>query len=348
MDLTEETNQVSEEQTERSNSKKKTRRRCGCLCFCFTAILASVAFAFYLHSKITTEPIDVEKATTVKAVGWLTMRDLSQETPQTREDLFRLYVGNATIPDVASKSGEQMELPESVKKMASVFLKDRDKKIKTQAQTNKRTPYLRLDYLIVPTRTDDRASRYVVSDDVQPGPSLKARWTRSREAFQEKDAPKKSYVEKNVQLLVMQWFVARRNEYDSIPDEQKRQKLESTADELTRMQGFYNKLRGTQAALTRVQMLREFESTMESWNEIGTVEELAKTLWFKDLLISVVASKNAGLGADVAPYPPSLLSEKYRASSDKEKDVRNERFEFVKKAKPVCDAVRNYFFDAAK
>ena len=346
MDLTEETNQGSEKQTERSDSQKQKRRRCSRLCFCLVVVLAFGACAFYLYSKITA-PIDVKNASTVQAVGWLTMRDLSQETPQTREDLFQMYVGDATIPDVESESGKSFELPDGVKKITGIFLKDRDKKVNAWTQTNKRAPYLRLDYLIVPRQIEDRASRYVLSDDVQPGSSLKARWTRSREALKEKDAPKKSYVEKNVQLLVMQWFVARRNEYDSTPDEQKRQKLESTADELTRMQGFYNKLRGTQAALTRVQMLREFESTMESWNEIATVEELAKTLWFKDLLVSVAASKSAGLGADVAPYPP-LLPEKYRATAEKEEDARNARLEFVKKAKPVCDVVRNYFFDAAK
>jgi len=347
MDLSEKTEQGSENLREGTDSKKKPRRLRGCLWVCLVILLAFVGCAFYLHSKITTEPIDPKNASTVQAVGWLTMRDLSQESAETREDLFEMYVGDRTIPDVSSESDKQLELPESVKKMTSVFLKGRDKQIEAWAKTNKRVPYLRLDYLIVPSQTEDRASRFVVSDDVQPGPSLKARWARSRENSKSNDASEKSYIEKNVRLLVMQWFVSRSKIYDSTPDEQKRQKLESIADELTNIQNLYNSVRGKGKALSRVQLLREFEATTDGWNEIATVDELAKILWFKDLLISVTAAKTSGISSNVAFYPPLLPTEP-RGTSEKESDASKERSESDKNAKVVCDAVRNYFFDAAK
>jgi len=347
MGLSEKTEQGSENPQENSAPKKKPRRLRGCLWICLFALLAFAGYAFYLYSKITTEPIDPKNASTVQAVGWLTMRDLSQESAETREDLFEMYVGDRTIPVVSDESGKELELPKSVQKMTSVFLKDRDKQIEAWAKANKRPPYLRLDYLIVPGQTEERVSRYVVSDDVQPGPSLKARWARSREDLEAKGASRKSFVEKNVQLLVMQWFVSRSKAYDSTSDEKKRQKLESIVDELMNMQSVYNNIRGKKKSLSRVQALREFEATIESWNEIATVDELAKTLWFKDLLISVAAAKTSGVSSDVASYPP-LLPTKDDRSPVKEGESSEERPEFDRNKKVVCDVVRNYFFDAAK
>jgi len=343
MNLTEETKQDDEERTETTESVSSKKRRRGCLQFFLWTFLfvafASITGVLYLRSQITA-PIDVKNTSTVQALGWLTMRDLSQESVQTREDLFQMYVGNATASDVSGESGKALELPENVKKAASVFFKDRDKKIEAWSRTTRRAPYLRLDYAIVPRQTENRSSQYVVSDDVQPGPSLKSRWERAREALKSKNAPRKTCVEKNVQLLVMQWFVSKMKSYDATPDKRKRRKLESFSDELMRTQVFYNELKGTPKGSSRVQTLREFEANVESWNEFATVEELAKTLWFKDLLVSVTASRTTGIRADAESYPP-LLPKKYR------EDSKDER-EFERRAQTVCDAVRNYFFDASK
>lgn len=287
----------------------------------FVVALASVAAFFYWRS--VSAPIDVENASTGKLVGWLALRDLSAETPETRERLFDRYLETIGGDD-GGVEPEKLELPPSAKKFAQIFFAERandqeenelrfeeddaelDEKPTSDAE---RAPYLRLDYYVAPRPVaSPRTSEYVLSDDVRPGPALLKRWNASREQAKNDGATKKKTpaVEKNVRLLVMQWFVAKRKAYDAAPDAEKARRLAETVDELVGWQELYKKIQvdATKKPAPRSEMLAEFEKTVESWNEFETPEELAKTLWFKDLIVANVAAQETPLGRLAPPKPP--------------------------------------------
>ncbi len=292
--------------------------------------LGSVAALFYWRS--VSAPIDVENASTGKLVGWLALRDLSAETPETRERLFDRYIetledGNGVVEP------EKLELPEQAKRFARLYFQrvedakktQETQKLQTREGANsappstpndaaksrrnaKRAPYLRLDYYVAPRSADStETSEYVVSSDVRPGPALLQRWNAAREkstvAAERDPTPA---VEKNVRLLVMQWFVAKRRAYDKESDAQKQRRIDETVDELLGWQQLYMKIQNdaTQTPPSRAEMLAEFEKTVESWNELETPEELAKTIWFKDLIVAAVAKRETPLGRLTKSEPP--------------------------------------------
>lgn len=285
--------------------------------------LGSVAGLFYWRS--VSAPIDVENASTGKLVGWLALRDLSAETPETRERLFERYVETIESAD-GGVEPEKLELPEQAKRFARLYFqrveeaKEAQKTKKTQTRETpndaapsrrnaKRAPYLRLDYYIAPRNADStETSEYVVSSDVRPGPALLKRWNAARETSNVAAAERAQTpaVEKNVRLLVMQWFVAKRRAYDKAPDAEKQRQIDKTVDELLGWQALYKKIQNdaTQAPTPRAEMLAEFEKTVESWSAFETPEELAKTIWFKDLIVAAVAKRETPLGRLTKSEPP--------------------------------------------
>ena len=301
--------------------------RLGCLGrLTLTAALLFVALgsvAAFLYWRNVSAPIDAANASTGQLVGWLALRDLSAETPETRERLFDRYVET-----LGGENGvvepEKLELPPQAKKFAQAFFAQRASD-ETEEESRfeedaaelgaletplvERAPYWRLDYYVAPRDVDSpQRSEYVVSDDVRPGPAFLKRWNAIRQEAKNDDAPPKKTpaVEKNVRLLAMQWFVAKRKAYDAAPDAEKGRQLEKTLDELLGWQELYKKIRtdATKRSTPRSEMLAEFEKTVESWNEFETPEELAKTLWFKDLIVANVAAQETPLGRFAPPQPP--------------------------------------------
>ena len=287
----------------------------------FVVALGSVAAFLYWRS--VSAPIDAENASTGKLVGWLALRDLSAETPETRERLFDRYVETLGGADGVVEP-EKLELPPQAKKFAQIFFADRAKKEAeeelrfeeenaeldaSETPVAARAPYLRLDYYVAPRSVDSpQTSAFVLSDDVRPGPALLQRWNASREEAKNTDAKtqKTPAVEKNIRLLVMQWFVAKRKAYDVAPDAEKTRLIQETVDELLGWQELYAKIQfdATQTKASRAEMLAEFEKTVDSWNEFEAPEELAKTLWFKDLIVAAVAAQESPLGRFAPPKPP--------------------------------------------
>ncbi len=287
----------------------------------FVVALGSVAAFLYWRS--VSAPIDAENASTGKLVGWLALRDLSAETPETRERLFDRYVETLGGADGVVEP-EKLELPPQAKKFAQAFFANRAKDeaeaelqfeedavapVANSPSNAERAPYLRLDYYVAPRSVDSpQKSEYVVSDDVRPGPALLKRWKTSREKEKNGAAPtnKTPAVEKNIRLLVMQWFVAKRKAYDVAPDAEKTRLIQETVDELLGWQELYKKIQrdATQTSAPRSEMLAEFEKTVASWNEFETPEELAKTLWFKDLIVANIAAQESPLGRIAPPKPP--------------------------------------------
>lgn len=317
--------------------------------------LGSVAALFYWRS--VSAPIDAENASTGKLVGWLALRDLSVETPETRERLFDRYVETLRGPDGVVEP-EKLELPPQAKKFARIFFADRAKdeaeeelqfeedavaSVANSPSTAERPSYWRLDYYVAPRPVDSpQTSEYVLSDDVRPGPALLKRWNAAREQAQNGAAKTKKTpaVEKNIRLLVMQWFVAKRKAYDAAPDAEKARQLEKTRDELLGWQEFYEKIQAdaTQTTPTRAEMLAEFEKTVDSWNEFATPEELAKTLWFKDLIVAAVAAQETPLGCFAPSTPPRA---RFAATEETSENADEKKRDFGRR---TLDAARRFFF----
>ncbi len=328
-----------------------------------TAALLVVALglvAAFLYWRNVSAPIDAENASTGKLVGWLALRDLSVETPETRERLFDRYVETIGGADGVVEP-EKLELPPQAKKFARIFFAERakndgDEELRfeeddaaldaSKTPNAKRAPYLRLDYYVAPRPVDSpRTSEYVLSDDVRPGPALLKRWNASREQAKNGAAKTKKTpaVEKNLRLLVMQWFVAKRKTYDAAPDAEKARRLQETIDELVGWQELYVKIQvdATQTTPTRAEMLAEFEKTVESWNEFETPEELAKTLWFKDLIVAAVAAQETPFGRLTPPKPPRARNVASNRSSETLENAAKTGRDF---GRQTLDAARRFFF----
>ena len=296
------------EKTMRRNKPKK-RKRWGVRLFFAFLILAVAVVAWGYHRLVLT-PIDVEKATPQEAVGWLVLRDFSEESEKTRSELFNYFFSNLASPQTDANSDNDanpdqkaptsLQLPEKVRSVAGIFLVNADEQTRAWSQKYERPAYLRVDYLYEPTR--DRRSEFVLSADVKPGPSLTKRW-QARRVAAANGLVKRKNLEKNIQLLVMQWFLEKCAEYDSTPDEKKREFLEKTAVELESLQNLYQSVRvsANKAPLPRVKMLAEFERQLEGWCETASQEDLAKAMWLKDLLVAVVVAREAGVPQLVAP-----------------------------------------------
>lgn len=296
-------------QTSPTQEKPKKRRRI--LRFFLIAALLFVGAGAWFYYHETSCPIAVEKATPARALGWLALRDFSEESEETREQLFDYYYSSIGGAKESSKSAEKpkLKLPKSVRNVSSFFLAGSEKKANEWAEHYDRPSYVRVDYLI--RRTSKSESPYVSSRDIVPGPALERRWNARRDAVA-KGKTKKSKVEKNIQLLVMQWFVSKYRKYDATPDDQKKEFLETTADEMEALQQFYELARassddGDKRSLTRAELIAEFERMLEGWYEVAPLKDVAKAVWFKDALITTVVAREMRLDPEaLGLYPPKL------------------------------------------
>ena len=312
----------------------------------FVILILLVGGCVALFARRYMAPIVVEEATPDKAVGWLVLRDLSEESADNQEKLFDLYLGSVSVPSAEDAKKTTYKLPEPVKKFSGLFLAGREKKVDEWEKSYRRPPYLRVDYVIKPQKT--RTSQYILSSDVAPGPSLEKRWNAQREQLAKGGkGAKKTLAEKNVQLLMMQWFATRCKSYDAAPDDQKKAKLDAIAAELSNVQGFYNGIReaAKKKPLTQSELLKEFEMSVESWPEFASLEELAKILWFKVLVEGIVANQTTGASFAAFSYPPLVPSPLGAAEGQDSENRQKRLFEFKGEyADKAADAVRNYLF----
>lgn len=356
--------------------KRRFRRRFAAA----VALLAALGAILAADSwrRLQRKPIDVENASTRELVGWLALRDLSVESPEVQKELFQKYFEaiSASVAqdakndesaendpiiefeenDEIESNGEdaktkKIELPTNVKRFAESFLAARYKKIAEWDATRIRPAYLRLDYVVVPQTP--RTSEYVLSGDVRPGPALIERWEKSRaDALENKSKRGKTgggkpivALEQNVGLMLMQWFNARFEEYDATPDAQKKEKIDRCADELERLQAFFGELFvdpnvEVVAPPNRADMLREFEAICEGWNEIAPIEDVAKALYFKDLMESVLAARETPLGQAAYPRRVSVSAAETTNDSPENPNVANVR-------RTVADAIKRFVWKDA-
>ena len=313
----------------------------------FVTILVVLAAIALVVARRYTAPIDVAKVTPDKAVAWLVLRDLTEESPETREKLYDLYIGSVSNPDPENAKKVEFSLPEPIKKFSGLILAGRDDKVSEWKTKSERPSYLRIDYLYAPS--NEPQERLALSTDVKPGPALLQRWQKRRDELEQ--APKKrSTVDKNVQFIIFQWFVTKCKEYDATPDDKKKDKLNADVDELLSLQDFYNNMReaAKKPRLTKTQALREFEMTLEAWIDFVEPDELARVYWFKDVLEVGAVRQLAGGDPDAlyrfASYPP-VYPRAQDAPKDAERDEKqSSRDELRATLEQARDKARRYLF----
>ena len=295
-------------QLKRPQPRKRVRWGRRIVLFLF---LLAAGFGVWFYRSIATDPIDVETATPQKATLWLAARDFSKEDESTRDKLFDYY---SDVIDTQAKAIEETaDAPQTdeskstaksvIKNVSATFISKNDAKVAQWEQTRERLPYIRVDYVVVADK--NRRSDYILSTDIEPGPALKKRWQKRQSAVINRKV-KRSRLEKNIQWLSMQWFLKKAAEYDATPDEKKKAKLEKTSRELNAMQNLYQKSRtdANLEPLTRSQAIASLDNMIEGWYEIADPPELARALWFKDLVVIAMIAQEAP--ALAALYPPKV------------------------------------------
>ncbi|MDO5309572.1 MAG: hypothetical protein Q4G03_08805 [Planctomycetia bacterium] len=324
--------------------RKSRRKLCRFICISLAvALLAVVLFGYYRYYKA---PMVFNHAGNDQALLWLATHDFSKEPFEERLIIFDFYYSKVAQYETLNPDEEpkltKIALPNALRKYSKYIVGNRSAQVEQWRKANPRPPYLRIDYLIEPQTP--RESRYILSTDVKPGPALKERQARAKQTVANARRSVVSNVERNIQLLVMHWFVDKLQRFDQAEDELKPKILEEATEELWLLQGFYNGIRHDAgvAELTRAQLLAEFEMTVESWNDLVSEEELAKVLWFKDMLEASAAAKEApGFTQQYArSYPPTVDS-KLLGLPEENSETKEKVHRALHNAR---EATRKYFF----
>ena len=271
------------------------------------AILIAAGYSGYRFYRVGSAPIDVKKATKTEAISWLALRDLSLESSETRSELVNFYLekfsDNEEIKEEnQNNSQKEFVLSPKLKNIAHTLLLDSDNETIRWDEERERPSYFRIDYVV--KRDSNSDSIYVLTTDVKPTASLLARRQEAIDAAKNKNR-KLSKFEKNIQTLLLQCFLEYGKTYDSTSDAEKERTLEILADRVLELQEVYVKLRaaGGAQAQTRAELLRSFEKVCEGWYAFADPEELARGLWFKDVVVSVIVARELGMKN---VYPPKL------------------------------------------
>lgn len=235
-------------------------------------------------------PIDVAAADTTQLLGWMTLRDLSKETPETQRALAEKYfapIRDDVQIDMDSPVARKL-LPYTKK-----YVQKREEMLADWEAARPPKKLLRRDYQVDPP-TDGRAIR---SSDVAPTDELIARMEELKASGKPVVPEAATGVERNIRLMIKNWFLYQISRYDDAPDDQKASVLESVAEELLRLQNLYNDYREQigMERLSDIEQLRDFDFLTSSWYVDTTPEELARLLWFKDLAVSILIAKKSGL-----------------------------------------------------
>lgn len=281
-------------------------------------ILIAAGYGGYRFYRLRSAPIDVKKATKTEAISWLALRDLSQESSETRSELVNFYLEKISddeeIKEENQNNSQKFVLSPKLKNIANTLLLDSDNETIRWDEERERPSYFRIDYVV--KRDSNSDSIYVLTTDVKPTASLLARRQEAIDAAKNKNR-KLSKFEKNIQTLLLQCFLEYGKTYDSTSDEEKERTLEILADRVLELQEVYVKLRaaGGAQAQTRAELLRSFEKVCEGWYAFADPEELARGLWFKDVVVSVIVARELGMKNVYPPKLPVVSAEPERDAS---------------------------------
>lgn len=132
-------------------------------------ILIAAGYVGFRVYRLSFAPIDVENATKTEAISWLTLRDFSEESPETRADLVNFYLDKLSDKENGEGKARKDEpekkfvLSPKLKNIAHALLLDSDSEILRWDEVRNRPSYFRIDYVV--KRESDAESVYVLSTD---------------------------------------------------------------------------------------------------------------------------------------------------------------------------------------
>ena len=274
------------------------RRFCRFLLWFFVilAILLLVAAGIigWMYRSVVTEPIPVEKieeAEPTELAGWLVLRDLEKETPEIKSKLAEKYF---TPIRENVKIDLRTPLAQKLLPLTKKYIETREKTLSDWEATKRQRSFLRRDYAVQPA-VDER--RVILSTDIAPTDSLRAELKEIADSGNPCVPPPATRTEANIRTLLKNWFFANIARYDAAEEDQKFAEILSTTEQLRRIQKLYNDYL-EEIGLERqtdLEMLRDFDFMTSSWYDGTPPEELARLLWYKDLIVSVMVAERAGL-----------------------------------------------------
>ena len=165
-------------------------------------MLIAAGYSGYRFYRVGLAPIDVKKATKTEAISWLALRDLSQESSETRSELVNFYLekfsDDEEIKEENQKNSQKFVLSPKLKNIANTLLLDSDNETIRWDEERERPSYFRIDYVV--KRDSNSDSIYVLTTDVKPTASLLARRQEAIDAAKNKNR-KLSKFEKNLSLI---------------------------------------------------------------------------------------------------------------------------------------------------
>lgn len=250
------------------------------------------------------DPIVPERATPTRLVRWAITRDLRELPLAQQEILLQKYV---ELFGAGASDSERLSIPGWLKFFAKKCIVSRREQVAHWTDDHEQLPAFRDEYQIVRPegvsggtggipffRRSTNGAKAVLSSDIHPTAMLR----QILETPESIAVPTPTTLaEANCRRFGKLWFQCKMNQYDQTPDAQKAEQLAKTAEELFWWQHCYNKhLKsiGLQE-LNDFEIMAEFSLMTTCWYTDSTPEELARLLWYKDLVVSATALKKMNI-----------------------------------------------------
>lgn len=274
--------------------------------FTFLFLAVSVVVIILVRQMLFT-PIKIENADTFHLFGWAVARDLTKENPETQQDLSEAYFNEIT--NGAAKIDFQDKNVQKALPQVKKTILQREEMLDHWESIHKSDGSIKRLYKIA--KTDTHA---ILSADISPSERLNAQIASLKESKKTMVPAAQTKMERNIRALTKAWFLSKIAAYDAADDQGKPKVLLDCADNLQHLQALYNQLR-QEAGLQKVEdlaQLRELNFAVASWYDDTPADELARLLWFKDMLLSIMVARQAGL-------PPKIDSMIFRSPETEKK-----------------------------
>ncbi|MDO4585693.1 MAG: hypothetical protein Q4C95_00180 [Planctomycetia bacterium] len=260
-------------------------------------------------------PINPENINSSQLTQWFLFRDLNKETLEISEKLADQYIQFIE---------NQIDNPDDIPYINSVKGKIRQylqkKETANPILTTDSKKRYQLQYQVTPRNVSRQyPSCYIIPDDIIPSSGL-IKQLNSINKLKKTPNPFLK-VEKNCHFVLKNWFLTKMRLYQETPDDKKLDFLRRTIHDLMRFQLFYQKLLQQLDCpeAGQITLLKDFNSLTSAWfmeyalNE--NPEELARLLWFKDLLVSTIIIEKSNLPTKwilkKAPYSSSKQDSRF-------------------------------------
>lgn len=250
--------------------------------------VAGLGIGYWFHKYCPS--IKLERANADVLTGWLLLRDFRSLDSSTQEELLKAYLEHFG-PN--SKPVEKNNVYGAALRIAAKYAGERNRRVAQWGATRPKRLFARNEYAVSVADLERVKGQFIVSSEVVATRQL----LQSLQTDKYEVPRPMTKTEGNCRILTKRWFLMRMNEYDRKPDKEKVAFLEELTRELDWWQNYYNDFL-VAMGLERdgeLELLRELSLLVCSWYEGTPPDELARVLWFKDLVVSVAVLQRAGI-----------------------------------------------------